>query len=222
MLLSAAGGLGLVVMAAIKAAAQGATMAACTMGSFGLMVAAGATWQAIEKRRELQQKADLTPLDGMVAALHATLVSGGGKQFSEPQLRICVHVPEGDHFVQLTEYFNGKFSSGKTGRRVRCEKGVVGEAIRTGKTTLAKVPRNTDRIDYLVSSCGYTREEAVAVRSNANSWIAVLVGQPDCIIGIIFCDAVPPTFFGNKNGFRWNVLHATALGVADYISDRYK
>lgn len=168
------------------------------------------------KRVKQAEEEPSSALDAVLISLHHTLLHGGGTPFKSPDLRICLHAPRGPkEWRQVTDYVGPKVRVGKGSVRNR-KVGVVGEAFRTGKHVLAKLPSGKDRIQFLMKY-GFEREEAAGVKSDTKSWLAVLVGDTNNPIAVLYCDSVETEFFGRKDHFRQNVLRAAVLGIAQFI-----
>lgn len=158
-------------------------------------------------------------LQGILNALHSTIQYGGGKQFESPGLRICLHVPKEDgNWYQLTDYAGPNQKRGR-GKLADMSKGVVGEAFRTGRLVVAKLPGNSNLIDFSLAY-GYDRSEAAELKPDRQSWLAIPIGEPDAPIAVLYCDSSESEFFGAANQFRQKVLKAAVLGIAEFVTSR--
>lgn len=156
-------------------------------------------------------------LDGCLFTLHRLLMWNRGQESDKDDvLRICVHEKINESWVQVTDYVGPKKRRGK-GRRADISKGVVGLAFRNKETTIAKCRSRDERITQLITSFGYTEEEARGIRTDAMCWVAIPIGEPENFYAVVFLDVNSFDFFGRQDSFRMKTLQECVVSIASLL-----
>lgn len=161
------------------------------------------------------------PTYGLQSALLIVLngLKAEHKKGPDPKLRFCVHVldEKRNAWIQRTDYVGVCAGTGK-GRVQAISKGVVGDALRSGRISSAKVKKNQTRTELLIAQ-GYTSEEVAEMRGDTMSWIAIPIAHPDrpgSPFAVLYGDSSVPDFFDANYSVRKKILEACVLGVAEF------
>ncbi|HAH46847.1 hypothetical protein [Gimesia sp.] len=158
-------------------------------------------------------------LNAMLHILYSQLSGYRNKQHSgDPQLRICVYVPDGTgHLQQRTEYV-GTTETGKKGTRVCVSRGIIGKAYENKALTVDSLPRNRKFVDYMKVKYNFSIEQIRELRKDRQSWAALYLGDDTNCVAIIYCDSCLSGYFGNEYSFRWKVLYHSAVGMLRFFN----
>lgn len=201
-----------------------------TLGAWLLFGAAwlllGNTFKVAQAHKQDRERKASGEYDGLRAALHILHDSVCALSEREGGLRVAIHrvVYQGqsntpEEIEQLLPYVGG--DGGGPGRRFSIRSGILGRATREQK--MIAVSRQSDDPETfmaeLVSSWGYTAQEARDVRSDRRSWCAVpILDLKQNTTAVIFLDSTLPDYF--TDGLQ-DLIAAACLGITTYIRERY-
>jgi hypothetical protein len=205
--------LGSGVVAIIKAE-QDKALAVCAGLIFVLSV-----FKSIVSLREKLKSKSLHELEGCLHTVHSILAGG-----SKVKLRITIHIPiESDQKLeQILNYVGDSEKTETAGRRFPAQCGVIGEALRTKQTVMARrVESDYEKyIDELVTEWHFTQKDARKLNPATMSWMAIpLEGTTQEIAGVVYLDSSDPDFFSEER--QTSAINAS-VGIARFVRSRYK
>jgi hypothetical protein len=157
-------------------------------------------------------------LDSFTRSLRPILLAAGTIR-GEPELRICVYIPDGNGLLHPTDHIG--FDSNEL-QPVERSKGVVGRAAREKGLAVCQLPKTGSPTvaDFFTKVLGFDRADAMTLDQRCRSWAAVAIMNGDTLEAVLHCDSHDRDFFGNDRSIRRRILGAAVVGVVDFIRNR--
>lgn len=175
-----------------------------------------------------KQNTSLHSLEGGLHTLNALLLDCHPNPTQSPGLRVTVHKPVdgGNKLQQVVEYIGDQRRPGGAGRCFLAQCGIIGEALRTKKTTAADriTPEYESYIKELIGPrWHYTEKDARARDPASMSWLAIpLVSDEngvETVAGVVYADSTISGFFDPDKVY---VAQVACAGIARFVESRYK
>lgn len=172
--------------------------------------------RAYFRNRQAVHEDNMHAIIGVLITLHSIL-KNRTEESEKSSVRMCVVVRTDDQDIikQLTNYV-GDCEPHGVDRLQHRRAGVVGQAFRSGKAAYDRLPKDTNVLDFLVSTHGFDRTEAVEMKQDRRSWAAIPIGSPNPI-AVLFVDSNTANFFGNKGCTQRRILDSSTIGIARYV-----
>lgn len=199
-------------------AAQGRTWLSFVVALGTLGVVCFTLWKQALGLAAARKRDSTHELEGCLYTLHAVLAPPPGAR-----LRLALHVPDGDDFVQVTDYVGSAPKPGRVGRRFPINAGIIGKAFLERDAFVAHRAHDDYEpfVQELIREWHYTEEWARRLNPGAMEWMALPIDDTERrrVQAVLFMDVTERGFFTREK----QELALTGLGgMAVFIARRYR
>ncbi len=178
-----------------------------------------------KKNKILRNDNTNTSIEAVLETVYQILLVTVSKDEPSPGLRLTIYdvSPDKTKLAQYTGYFGENIRDSGNRHIIERSKGLVGAAFRTQKVVpLNRHPKVSDEqfLEDMVKGFGFTADEALKLKSDRRSWIALPVEENDVVHAVLYCDSNVFNFFASKRKIRFKILEAACAGLAEFLAKK--